>query len=305
MNKSSQMSSPNSLRRQPKQQRGQQRVAKILTAAAEVFAQVGYSAATIQQIADRASTAVGSIYQFFPDKLAIFNAIFTEHMRLTECIEADFFAQKLDRPLDRGISEYIDAYAIYFEEPIPRCIVVQYYLQPIGGMESMMADIPTLQSISIERHANFYRQRNPNLSIAKSELLSEVAHNIVQGLVPNALKNDEKYRQEIYADDGTPEAMHPYTVSERDYEVRRLQHAEDQDHAVFFVHPRHTITLHYERRPNRSADGARDRARGRRLRPCHAICRGGVSATGPGRARANTALGHRHRAHVRPSTRGG
>jgi AcrR family transcriptional regulator len=68
MNKSSLMSSPNSLRRQPKQQRGQQRVAKILTAAAEVFAEVGYAAATTQQIADRANTAVGSIYQFFPDK---------------------------------------------------------------------------------------------------------------------------------------------------------------------------------------------------------------------------------------------
>jgi hypothetical protein len=61
MNKSSQMSSTNSLRRQPKQERGQQRVVKILTAAAEVFAEVGYAAATTQQIADRAKTAVGSI----------------------------------------------------------------------------------------------------------------------------------------------------------------------------------------------------------------------------------------------------
>jgi AcrR family transcriptional regulator len=200
MSKSSSLSTANSLRRQPQQKRGQQRVEKILLAAAEVFAEAGFAAATIQQIADRASTAVGSIYQFFPDKLAIFNDIFAEHLRRTECIEADFFAQKIDRPLDRGISEYIDAYAIYFEEPIPRCIVVQYYLQPIGGMESMMADIPTLQSISIERHANFYRQRNPNLNIAKSELLSEVAHNIVQGLTPNALKSDRKYRQEIYAE---------------------------------------------------------------------------------------------------------
>jgi AcrR family transcriptional regulator/transposase-like protein len=200
MSKSSSLSSNKTLRRQPQQKRGKQRVEKILLAAAEVFAEAGFAAATIQQIADRADTAVGSIYQFFPDKLAIFNAIFAEHLRRTERIEADFFAQKIDRPLDRGISEYIDAYAIYFEEPIPRCIVVQYYLQPIGGMESMMADLPTLQSISIERHANFYRQRNPNLNIAKSELLSEVAHNIVQGLTPNALKSNEKYRQEIYAE---------------------------------------------------------------------------------------------------------
>jgi AcrR family transcriptional regulator/transposase-like protein len=200
MSTSSSLSSDKTLRRQPQQKRGKQRVEKIIIAAAEVFAEAGFAAATIQQIADRANTAVGSIYQFFPDKLAIFNAIFAEHMRLTECIEADFFAKDIDFPLDRGISEYIDAYAIYFEEPIPRCIVLQYYLQPIGGMDTMMADIPNLQSISFKRHATMYRQRNPNLSVAKSELLSEVAHKIVQGLVPNALKTDEKYRQEIYAE---------------------------------------------------------------------------------------------------------
>jgi AcrR family transcriptional regulator len=200
MSKSSSLSSDKTLRRQPQQKRGKQRVEKILIAAAEVFAEAGFAAATIQQIADRASTAVGSIYQFFPDKLAIFNALFAEHLRLTESIEANFFAQDIARPLDRGISDYIDAYAIYYEQPIPRCIVVQYYLEPISGMDAMMADLPNLQSISFKRHANFYRQRNPNLTIAKSELLSEVAHKIVQGLVPNALKNDEKYRQDIYAE---------------------------------------------------------------------------------------------------------
>jgi AcrR family transcriptional regulator/transposase-like protein len=200
MSESSSLSSDRSLRRQPQQQRGKQRVEKILAAAAEVFAEAGFAAATIQQIADRANTAVGSIYQFFPDKLAIFNALFAEHMRLTEAIEAEFFAKNVDFPLDRGISEYIDAYAIYFEQPLPRCIVLQYYLQPVGELERMMADIPNLQSISFKRHAHFYRQRNPNLSVAKSELLSEVAHNIVQALVPNALKSDEKYRQQIYGE---------------------------------------------------------------------------------------------------------
>jgi transposase-like protein/AcrR family transcriptional regulator len=200
MSDSSSLSSNKTLRRQPQQKRGKQRVEKILIAAAEVFAEAGFAAATIQQIASQASTAVGSIYQFFPDKLAIFNALFAEHLRLTESIEADFFAKDINFPLGRGISEYIDAYALYYEQPIPRCIVLQYYLQPISGMDTIMADIPNLQSISFKRHATMYRQRNPNLSIAKSELLSEVAHNIVQGLVPNALKSDEKYRQDIYAE---------------------------------------------------------------------------------------------------------
>ncbi|PID37813.1 MAG: toxin, partial [Proteobacteria bacterium] len=56
-------------------------------------------------------------------------------------------------------------------------------------------------------------------------------------------------RQEIYAEDGTPQSVHPYSVSERNYETRLLQRAQAETHAVFFVHPRETVDLHYERNP--------------------------------------------------------
>jgi RHS repeat-associated protein len=57
-------------------------------------------------------------------------------------------------------------------------------------------------------------------------------------------------RQEIYAEDGMPESVHPYSVSERSYQIRLLQHVAGMQHAVFFVHPGETIDLHYERRPD-------------------------------------------------------
>jgi RHS repeat-associated protein len=57
-------------------------------------------------------------------------------------------------------------------------------------------------------------------------------------------------RQEIYAEDGTPQAEHPYSVSERNYELRLIRHADGDGHAVFFAHARESIDLHYERNPN-------------------------------------------------------
>jgi len=55
-------------------------------------------------------------------------------------------------------------------------------------------------------------------------------------------------RQEVYADDGTPLAAHPFTVAERCYEVRLLQpRVNDIAHAVFLVHPREELTYNYER----------------------------------------------------------
>jgi AcrR family transcriptional regulator len=59
------------LRRTPHQARGAQRITRILDAAAEVIGEVGYDATTTVLIATRAHTAIGSLYQFFPNKEAI------------------------------------------------------------------------------------------------------------------------------------------------------------------------------------------------------------------------------------------
>lgn len=68
-------------RRIPQQQRGERRVAQLLEAAGEVIAEVGYDAATMSGIAERAGAPIGSLYQFFPNKLAITHALRTQYGR--------------------------------------------------------------------------------------------------------------------------------------------------------------------------------------------------------------------------------
>jgi AcrR family transcriptional regulator/transposase-like protein len=198
MNKSSQMSSPNSLRRQPKQERGQQRVVKILTAAAEVFAEVGYAAATTQQIADRAKTAVGSIYQFFPDKLAIFHALEAEHMERIEIVNMALVAKDIRRPLAQLIGEIVDTHAEYFEHPIPRIVYLQYFLSPLPGLFILFDD--NFDRMIINQFADLCQQRNPNLDRDKSELIAEVFHRTYNGLFLTALKSDLEHRQKLYSE---------------------------------------------------------------------------------------------------------
>jgi AcrR family transcriptional regulator/transposase-like protein len=200
MSKSSSLSSEKTLRRQPQQKRGQQRVEKILVAAAEVFAEAGFAAATIQQIADRANTAVGSIYQFFPDKLTIFHALFKEHLQRSVRLDDEFLAADILRPLRQLVSEFVKTWGDYLEQPIPRCILLQYYLQPIPGLFDSIEDLPHLQSGQIDKHANLYRRRNPNLSIAKSRLLSEVGQSVCNSLFLHMLQSDESRRQELYVE---------------------------------------------------------------------------------------------------------
>jgi RHS repeat-associated protein len=54
-------------------------------------------------------------------------------------------------------------------------------------------------------------------------------------------------RQEIYANDQTGAAGRPYSVSERNYTVNRIQLFGPNRHAAFFTHARETVDFHYER----------------------------------------------------------
>ncbi len=56
-------------------------------------------------------------------------------------------------------------------------------------------------------------------------------------------------RHEVYAQDGTQAAEHPYTVAEQNFTIRTLQSRGPNRHGVFFTHARESITYHYERRP--------------------------------------------------------
>jgi AcrR family transcriptional regulator len=62
--------------KEPKRERGKQRVAALLDAGAELFAEKGYEATSMTEIASRAGAAIGSLYQFFPSKEALAEALF-------------------------------------------------------------------------------------------------------------------------------------------------------------------------------------------------------------------------------------
>ena len=76
----SQKSSEELKTRVPKRQRGHDRVVILLEAAAKVFARKGYDAATMTEIAAEASSSIGSLYQFFPTKPLLAEALHIERL---------------------------------------------------------------------------------------------------------------------------------------------------------------------------------------------------------------------------------
>jgi AcrR family transcriptional regulator len=77
--------------RHRRQARGKQRIEQILEAAAEVFAERGYEAATTNAIAGAAGISPGSLYQFFGNKDEIVRALAERYATELAAAHADAF----------------------------------------------------------------------------------------------------------------------------------------------------------------------------------------------------------------------
>jgi AcrR family transcriptional regulator len=68
------------VRRKPQQYRWHQTVEAILHAVIRILKREGFEAITTNRIAEVAGVSIGSVYQYFPDKRAIFVALHQRHI---------------------------------------------------------------------------------------------------------------------------------------------------------------------------------------------------------------------------------
>jgi AcrR family transcriptional regulator len=67
-------------RRTPRQRRARVTVDAVLDSVARLLARGGVAAVTTNRIAEAAGVSIGSVYQYFPDKQAIFAALLARHL---------------------------------------------------------------------------------------------------------------------------------------------------------------------------------------------------------------------------------
>ncbi|GAA3860503.1 TetR family transcriptional regulator [Saccharothrix violaceirubra] len=104
------MTSSTPLRRQPVQQRSAKRVERMLEACASLVEEVGYDGVTTTLIAERAGVAVGSLYQFFPDKRAVVQALTMRNLeRFMQTVDGKFGTSQLEHWWD-AVDSIFDVY---------------------------------------------------------------------------------------------------------------------------------------------------------------------------------------------------
>ncbi len=216
------------LRRQPKQQRGRERVEKILDAAAAVFDEVGYEAATTHLIAAKAQTAIGSLYQFFPDKAAVFNAMELRHIERVKVMWAQTNTPEIVQlPLRPMIQAITGAVAQLFEQPVSRVVFIQFF----GSRQIFQSIDERMTQEAINFMASIFKQRNPNLSAAQSSLLAEVCVHSGNAVVLSALRSpDLQHRQQLtqQIEDLLVSYLEPYIGDRISNNVMKCSHCQSQ-----------------------------------------------------------------------------
>src|ERR1700691_6140000 len=103
------------VRRRPRQRRAHQTVEAVLDAVSRVLKRDGVDAVTTNRIAEVAGVSIGSVYQYFPDKRAIFLALHDRHServgRVIESTLVDHAASSLQDLMRALVGAIVDAHA--------------------------------------------------------------------------------------------------------------------------------------------------------------------------------------------------
>src|ERR1700691_6781122 len=97
------------VRRRPRQRRAHQTVEAVLDAVSRVLKRDGVKAVTTNRIAEVAGVSIGSVYQYFPDKQAIFVALHRRHIDEIDRLVATKLVENANSPLEELIRSMVEA----------------------------------------------------------------------------------------------------------------------------------------------------------------------------------------------------
>jgi len=161
-------------RRVPCQQRGERRVAELIEAAAAVIAERGYESATMSAIAERARASIGSLYQFFPNKAAITQALRTEYAKQFEAMYAPLAGEVGGLGLRELANRLIDL-TIRFVDTHPAFL-------PLLDAPRSTRSLPVIHNLLLGRFAGFFRARQPRISNSRAVRLATVTMQILKAI---------------------------------------------------------------------------------------------------------------------------
>lgn len=164
------------MRREPRQGRSRQTVHAVLSAVPRVIRREGVDAVTTNRIAEAAGVSIGSLYQYFPNKRAIFRALHARHVEDVHHVFRRTMAERstsLDEFTRALVEELADLHAA--EPEVHELVSEQVPEGPLGFRRALRATFERITSSErmlfvlpnvIEALVHGISQRRSSISVA-------------------------------------------------------------------------------------------------------------------------------------------
>lgn len=186
-------------RRTPTQRRSQERLARIVRATGELCGERGVDGVTMDAIAERAGTSIGSLYQFFPNRDALLRMLAERNVAdLNKLLDARDAPEMAALPLAELVDAMIAPF-VSFHEAHPGYFEV-LFAPP--GSTALRAIRGRLRAHLRRRVERLFRLRAPHLSAVKRRRLAltavESGRALMQYIEHNVSPNERPaYRAEL------------------------------------------------------------------------------------------------------------
>lgn len=182
------------------QARSRERVERILDAAAQLLTEEGYNAVKTNTIAKRAGVSIGSVYQFFPNRFAIFHALALRYQtRIAEILEEHMGPKvKFQDGWESALAEVIDILADMWRDD---WVFHSVWLAIQNTNELEESDLHFRQQIIDTILVDFLRRIVPGNSERQLQTMAGVVFETANVLLERSMRSDGKEQDELLVDE--------------------------------------------------------------------------------------------------------
>ena len=177
------------MRKEPRQARSRATVDAIVQAGARVLGDQGWAGFTTNKVAEVAGVSIGSLYQYFPDKLSLIEAVRSHHFE--DVLRVIRKAMDREKPMRQFAEALVDGMIdAHLEHPALHRVM----LDEVPGHADARAAHDSFRAEYLSRYAAAIA---PYRRIAKRQRIAEVLSSAVEGVIHNAARRGQLKAPEL------------------------------------------------------------------------------------------------------------
>jgi len=177
------------MRKEPLQARSRATVDAIIQAGARILGDHGWAGFTTNRVAEKAGVSIGSLYQYFPDKLALIEAVRRHHF--DDVLRVIRKAMDRRRPVKEFAEALVDGMIdVHLEHPALHRVMLD---EVPGHARSQLAH----DAFRAEYLSRYAEAIAPYRRIGKRQRIAEILASAVEGVIHNAARSGQLKAPEL------------------------------------------------------------------------------------------------------------